>query len=242
MASWEKWLWGGLGWSIFGPLGGIVGFALGSMTDNRGSGSYRKNAHYPRTRPGDFGVSMMVLLAAVMRADEKLLKSELEFVKKFLVQTFGADHSQDLMVLFKDILDQEYPLRDVCAQIKRHMDHPARLEMVHVLFGLALADRNIDPSELEVISTISGYLGISSADFDSIQAMFMRDSGAPYRILEVDSEAGQEAVKRAYRKMANKYHPDKVAHLGEDFGVVAEEKFKAINDAYARIKVERGWE
>ncbi len=242
MAGWEKWLWGGLGWSIFGPLGGIMGFALGSMSDNRSSGYYRKDAHYPRTRPGDFGVSMMVLLAAVMKADEKLLKSELDFVKKFLVQTFGTEHSQDLMVLFKDILDQDYPLRDVCAQIKRHMDHPARLEMVHVLFGLAQADRNIDPSEMEVIGIISGYLGISSADFKSIQAMFMRDSGAPYRVLEVDPEASREEVKKAYRKMANKYHPDKVAHLGEDFGVVAEEKFKSINDAYAHIKEERGWE
>jgi DnaJ like chaperone protein len=176
-----------------------------------------------------------------MKADKKLLKSELDFVKDFLVRTFGQDHGRDLMILFKDILEQEYPLRDVCAQIKRHMDHPARLEMVHLLFGLAQADGHIAESEAEVIKTISGYLGISATDFDSIQAMFVKDTGAAYLILEVDEGAGKDDVKKAFRKMANKYHPDKVAHLGEDFGAIAEEKFKAINDAYQQIKDERGW-
>lgn len=241
MEGWGKWLWGGLGWSLFGPLGGILGFALGSMNDNRSYGRYRDDFSYPQTRAGDFGVSMMVLLAAVMKADKKLLKSELDFVKDFLVRTFGQDHGRDLMILFKDILEQEYPLRDVCAQIKRHMDHPARLEMVHLLFGLAQADGHIADSETEVIKSISGYLGISATDFDSIQAMFVKDTGAPYLILEVDDGAGKDDVKKAFRKMANKYHPDKVAHLGEDFGAIAEEKFKAINDAYQQIKDERGW-
>ena len=241
MAGWEKWLWGGLGWSLFGPLGGIMGFALGSMSDNRSYGSYREDFTYPQTRAGDFGVSMIVLLAAVMKADEKLLKSELIFVKEFLVRTFGAEQGRDLMILFKDILEQEYPLRDVCAQIKRHMDHPARLEMVHLLFGLAQADGHIVESETEVIKKISGYLGISAADYASIQAMFVKDTGAAYLILEVDQGAGEDDVKKAFRKMANKYHPDKVAHLGEDFGAIAEEKFKAINDAYQQIKDERGW-
>ena len=242
MAGWEKWLWGGMGWSIFGPIGGILGYALGSMKDNTDYGSYSTSAHYPSTRPGDFGVSMMVLLAAVMKADGKLLKSELNFVKEFMLRTFGTEHARDLMILFQDILKQDYPLRDVCRQIKRQMDHPARLEMVHLLFGLARADQNVHPVEVEVIWAISGYLGISAADFESIKAMFVKDTQAAYTILEVDSDAGHDEVKKAFRKMANKYHPDKVAHLGADFGAIAEEKFKAINDAYQTVKSQRGWE
>ena len=242
MSGWEKWLWGGLGWSLFGPVGGILGYALGSMNNNTDYGRYSTDVHYPSTRPGDFGVSMLVLLAAVMKADDKLLKSELSFVKEFMLRTFGADHTRDLMILFQDILKQDYPLRDVCAQIKRQMDHPARLEMVHLLFGLAQADEEIHPVEIDVIRTISGYLGVSAADFESIQAMFVSDTKGAYKILEVDDSAGEDDVKKAYRKMANKYHPDKVAHLGEDFGAIAEEKFKSINDAYQTIKDQRGWE
>jgi DnaJ like chaperone protein len=240
MPGWEKWLWGGLGWALGGPIGGILGFALGSMADRPSAPAAADQTEYPRTRPGDFGVSLMVLLAAVMRADERLLKSELTYVKQFFVQTFGENFARERMILFRDILEQDYPLRDVCRQIKRNMDHPSRLEMIHLLFGLARADGQIDDTEITVIGRIASYLGISNDDLNSIQAMFVQDSQSAYRILEVDPQADEETVKKAYRRMANRYHPDKVNHLGPEFLTVAEEKFKAINQAYQKIRAERG--
>ena len=72
-----------------------------------------------------------------------------------------------------------------------------------------------------------------------MKAMFVAQTAGAYTILEVDSSASDTEVKRAYRKMAVKYHPDKVAHLGEEFGQLAEEKFKAVNDAFEKIKGER---
>jgi DnaJ like chaperone protein len=56
----------------------------------------------------------------------------------------------------------------------------------------------------------------------------------------VNPSASDSEVKKAYRKMATKYHPDKVAHLGKDLISLAEEKFKAVSDAYQNIKKERG--
>ncbi len=241
MPGWEKWLWGGLGWAVAGPIGLIVGFALGSLRAQRFGGAARRTDAYPRTRPGDFGVSLLVLLAAVMRADKRLLKSELDFVKDFFIRTFGPEFAQERMVLFKDILEQDYPLRDVCHQIRRHMDHPSRLELLHLLFGLAQADGEIHPAEIKVIARISADLGIAPADFESIKAMFVRDTTSAYKVLEVDTDAGPDSVKKAYRRMANRYHPDKVSHLGEEFRQVAEEKFKAINEAYQEIKAQQGW-
>lgn len=227
---------------MLGPIGGILGFALGSFRERASEedGSYTDRA-YPRTRPGDFGVSLLVLFAAVMRADEQLRKSELSFIKDFFTRTFGPEYAQERMILFKDILEQDYPLRDVCRQIRRHMDHPSRLELIHLLFGLAQADGHIDQVEIDVIGRICGYLGISPADFESIKAMFIRDTSSAYKVLEIEQDADEEAIKKAYRRMANKYHPDKVNHLGEEFLQVAEEKFKAINAAYQEIKRERGF-
>ena len=147
---------------------------------------------------------------------------------------------QDFMVLFKDILNQDYHLRDVCRQIQRSMDHPSRLELVHVLFGLSQADGHIHPEEIKIIHTIARYMNVSENDFISIQAMFVRDSESDYKILEVSSDATDEEVKKAYRKMANKYHPDKVSHLGDELQKLAEEKFKSVNDAYQTIKKQRG--
>lgn len=243
----NKMLWGGLGWVLAGPIGGIIGYAMASMKEERGGaglgsmfGMPKSGGNYPQTRAGDFTVSLLVLFGQVMKADKQLLKSELDYVKKFLTTNFGSDNASDLMILFKDIIKQDYSLPTVCRQVKGHMDHPARLEMIHVLFGLSQADGEIHPLEIDVIRKISGYLGVSSTDFNSIKAMFVKDTTAAYTILEIDSEADDKEIKRAYRKMAGKFHPDKVSHLGKEFQEMAEEKFKAISEAYEQIKDERG--
>ena len=82
-------------------------------------------------------------------------------------------------------------------------------------------------------------LNINQNDYNSIKAMFAKDEEAIYRILEVSPSATDSEVKIAYRKMANKYHPDKVAHLGQKMQTIAEEKFKSVNDAYQQIKKDR---
>ena len=140
------------------------------------------------------------------------------------------------MKVFKEILDQDYPLRDVCRQIQRSMDHPSRLELIHILYGLSAADGDVHEKEIHVIQAIANYLNINKSDYESIKATFAKDNEAPYRILEIDPSASDQEVKKAYRKMATKYHPDKVSHLGKEMQDLAEEKFKAVNDAYQKIK------
>ena len=242
MAGWTRWLWGGLGWAMFGPIGGIMGYALGSMSENTQGfhSSYRGYSGGVPTQAGDFGAAMLILFAAVMKADHELKKTELEFVKEFFVQQFNIQYAKDRMRLFREILKQDVPLKDVCFQIKTNMDHPSRLQMIHILFGLSQADGHVHPLEAKVIHTIAGYMGISSKDFDSIQAMFYQDTTVAYKILEISPEASDSEVKKAYRKMAAKFHPDKVHHLGVEFQKMAEEKFKTLNDAYIQIKKERG--
>ena len=231
----KKLLWGGLGWAIAGPIGAILGYTYASMKEGQ---SYIQSPK-SRTKHGDFIMSVLVLFAKVMKADGKLLKSELDYVKQFLKRQFGIKQTKDLMLVFKDILEQEYPLRDVCRQIQRSMDHPSRLELIHILYGLSQSDGHVHPSEIRIIQTIANYLNISSNDYASIKAMFAKDENAAYRILEIDPSTSDKKVKEAYRKMANKYHPDKVAHLGQKMQTVAEEKFKSVNDAYQQIKKDR---
>jgi DnaJ like chaperone protein len=191
------------------------------------------------TRHGDFVISVLVLFAKVMKADGKLLKSELDYVKKFLKQQFGLQKAKELMIVFKDILEQEYPLKDVCRQIQRSMDHPSRLELIHILYGLSASDGHVHPQEIKVIQTMANYLNINKRDYESIKAMFAKDEKAVFRILEISPDASNDEIKRAYRKMANKYHPDKVSHLGKEMQAAAEEKFKALNNAYQQLKKDR---
>ena len=233
-------LWGGLGWVLGGPIGAIIGYSLGGMKGQAGySNNYFNARSYPNTQPGDFIVSLLVLFGAVMKADKKMLKSELDFVKTFLAKEFNPKQVRDFMTLFKDILKQDYPIKDVCKQITRSMDHPSRLELIHILFGLSLSDGSIHSNEQKIINTISNYLNINHNDFSSIKAMFIKDVGSDYKILEVSESSTDDELKKAYRKMAVKYHPDKVSHLGEEVKNLAEEKFKMVNQAYTNIKKSR---
>ncbi len=234
-------LFGGLGWALAGPIGALIGYYLASSNDYSGQRTFGSATQsHPRTRPGDIMVSILVLLGAVINTDNQLLKSELDYVKQFLQQQFSSQDTQNYMTLFKDIIKQDYPLRDVCRQIQRSMDHPSRLELIHVLFGLSQADGHVHPDEIKVIHTIARYLNVNENDFNSIKAMVIKDTHSAYEVLEIEKSATDSEVKKAYRKMASKYHPDKVAHLGEELKNLAEEKFKSVNDAYQSVKKERG--
>lgn len=238
--GWGKWLWGGLGWAVGGPIGAILGFALGSINESQfNNGNTASTAHTPTT-PGDFGTALLVLCAALMKADNQLLKSELDYVKQFFTRQFGEAYTKERMLLFREILKQDIPLAPVCIQIKQQVNYSSRLELMHLLFGLANADRIINDSELNVLQTIAEHMGISAEDFISIKAMFVKDKDALYKMLEIDVNSSDEEVKKAYRKMAMKYHPDKLHHLGPDFQKDAQDKFRKINEAYSEIKKQRG--
>jgi DnaJ like chaperone protein len=236
MAGFSKWIGGGLGWAFGGPIGGIIGFTLGALMD----GVEVKGTGITQTTSGDFLVSLLVLMASVMKADGKVLKSELDYVKKYLVNSFGEDDASEALKLLKEILSKPIPLDEVCFQIRSHIDYSSRLQLMHLLFGIAKADGSISQEEISAIENISRRLEINLADFVSIKSMFVDDTNWAYKVLEIDNSATNDEIKKAYRQMAVKYHPDKVAYLGEEIKKSATEKFKKVNEAYEKIKKERG--
>ncbi|MCE5347808.1 MAG: molecular chaperone DjiA [Bacteroidales bacterium] len=240
MGIFGKWLVGGLGWALGGPIGGLLGFLVGSMIDsNTEQPAITYTSKTVRTTQGDFGVSLIVLLAAVMKADGKVVKSELDYVKQFFVRQFGKESAKQALLMLKDILKQEILVRDICLQINQNMDYSSRLQLLHLLFNVSVADGIIQPAEISLLEKISGAMGIASSDFLSIKNMFIPETDSSYKILEIDPSCSNDEVKKAYRRMAMKYHPDKVSHLGEDIRKTAEEKFKKVNEAYEKIKKER---
>jgi DnaJ like chaperone protein len=243
-----KWLGGGLGWALGGPLGGILGFAVGAAIDaasgtvDDGQAVYGTGtAAGSGSHVGDFTASLLVLSAAVMKSDGRVLKSELDFVRKFLAKNFGEASAQQQLLLLKEILTQDIPLHDVCNQIKHYMPHSERLQIIHYLFGISQADNHVHESEIHTIHTIANYLGVSAADFNSLKAMYFKDTESDYKILEIEKSATDEEIKKAYRKMAVKFHPDKVAALGDEVQKAANEKFQKVQQAYENIKKQRGF-
>lgn len=247
MAKFGKWIGAGLGAFAGGPIGAIVGFVIGSAFDVGSSANVQNPYNNPyqggrttaRPTTGGYATSLLVLVAAVMKSEGKTLKSELDFVKAFFVRNFGLESANEAMIMLRDLLQQNIPVTDVCHQIQRNMDYSSRLQLMHFLFGIAQANGEFHSEELKLIAHIAVNMGISSKDYDSIKSMFIKNTDSAYKILEIEPTVTDEELKKAYRKMAMKYHPDKVSYLGEDFQNQAKEKFQKVNEAYEEIKKQR---
>ena len=233
-------------------LGSVIGFIIGSIIDNssvtfsrgqtKASGDvfdyYRKHSGGSRS---DFATMLMVLSAAVMKADGKVLKAELDFIKSFFSQQFGPHFtSEHLQVLKRFLEGGNIPLEQICNDIKLRTQLEVRIQLLHYLFGLAKADGHVADIELKVLRQIGNLLEIPAADFESIKSMFYRETHSDYHVLGIEPTATEEEVKKAYRQMAIRYHPDKVAHMGEEYQKGAKEKFQKVQEAYEAIKKQRG--
>lgn len=237
-----KWIAGGLGFTLFGPIGGILGFLAGAAFEGLEKGSFTsKSTGQPKqSTQGDFMISLIVLSAAVMKADGKVSKSELDYVKKYLLRSFGEEAATDAIRMLRDVLKQQIPVHEVSQQVGQYLDYSSRLQLLHYLFGISNADGHVHVDEVNLIQQIANSMGIRSNDFNSIKSMFFKDTNTSYSILGLKPNATDDEIKKAYRKMAIEYHPDKVAYLGEDVQKAAKEKFQKISEAYENIKKERG--
>ena len=233
----------GLGWSFGGPLGGIIGYAIGSLFSGGSPRVIRSEVTdtFGNTEEKrDFNVTLLVLSASVMKADGNVKRSELDYVKRFFLQNFGQERAENYIKMLREILQKDYNIYEVSQQVGRYMDYSTRLQLLHYLFGIAEADGVVSPQELSVINTISDYMGITNSDFASVKAMFIKETDSAYKILGIEPSATDEEVKKAYREMAKKNHPDLVSNLGDEVRTAAEKKFQEINAAYETIKKQRG--
>lgn len=232
----------------------IIGYIIGSLFDrasrssNSGQTSGGKgfsNAfEYYRQQSSRYDIQtmLMALSAAVMKADGKVLKIELDFVKRFFTAQFGNRFTSDHLQILKDFLDSDkIPLQEICSDIRARMPSEVRVQLIHYLFSIAKADGDVAPNEMNVIQKIATMLGVAAVEFDSVKNMFYRNVDSDYKILGVDANATDDEVKKAYRKMAISFHPDKVATMGEEYQKGAKEKFQKIQDAYEAIKKRRGF-
>ena len=235
-----KWIVGALGWAMFGPIGGILGFYFASRVEKLSADSTQGDAQsFNQEQRNSFLMSLLVLSAAIIKADCKTTSQELSTLRNFFTQNFGPQAGNESVEIVQQLLQKDLYLYEVCSQVRMYMDYYQRLQLYHYLVSLGACD-GLDQREIDVLETIATYIGLSKGDSDSIFAIFRPSNDNYYRILEIDPSASDEEVKKAYRKMAVKYHPDKVATLGEDVQRAAEEKFKAISQAYEAICRERG--
>ena len=226
---------------MFGPIGGILGYYFASRVERLAEASvaYGEDQTWNQGQRNSFLMSLLVLSASVIKADGKTTSQELSTLRSFFASNFGVQAGNEAEEIVRELLTKDYNLYEVCCQIRSCMDYSQRLQLYHYLVALGASD-GLHQGEIDVLEAIATYIGLSKAEVDSILAQFRPSNDSNYRILEIEPNATDEEVKKAYRKMAIKYHPDKVATLGEDVQKAAEEKFKAVSQAYEAICRERG--
>ena len=268
MAS-ARWIVGILGWAAFGPLGGLIGFWLGSVVDGYidgsrqlpggddtysrpyGQGTQQRGPQQRTSRTGgytaqeqrnSFFASLLVLSSAVIRADGKTLQSELDCVRNFFRTNFGEEAAAQAMSALQRLSTQEINVYQVGGQIKANMNYSQRLQLLHFLVQIAVADGDFAKAEKDVLEVIGSVIGLTNTDVASVIAMFYKERGdeSAYTVLEISPSATDDDVRAAYSRMAMKYHPDRVSTLGEDVKQAAAKKFQQVHDAYETIKKQRG--
>lgn len=242
-----RWFLGLLGMVYFRWPGAILGFVIGSVIDNMNAGKTynRGGSIFGRTAtqniPAEFELKLLALASVVIKADGKVDQSELDYVRRYFVQAYGKERANTTFRLFNDQIKKSgVSAVNLAQELKAYLRYEPRLQVLHFLFSVAKADGLVSESEVKQLEIIARAFGLNLNDFNSIKAMFFDQPDRAYEILEVPKTAPDAEIKKAYRTMVKKYHPDKLQDMDEAYRKGAEEKFRAVQEAYERIQKERG--
>lgn len=251
-----KWIGGYLGWSAFGPLGGLIGFVVGALFDVATGGMTGQpvtmrigDADEQEGERNSFLMSMLVLAAYIIRADGRVMHSEMELVRNMLRQNFGEEAALEGDKILRQLFEEEkrvgnqifrLKIQQSCEQISRHMDYSGRLQLLNFLVLIAQADGSVPQSEVNALKEVAQWMQMSPSEVDSMLHLEGDTLEDAYKVLGVSPTATDDEVKRAFRKLALEHHPDRVAKLGDDVRRAAEKKFQEINAAKERIWKARG--
>lgn len=240
-----KWILALLGYMFYRFPGAILGFIVGSFIDNmygsrKGAGPIFKTGE-SQVSPGDFELNLLSLASLVIKADGNVSQTELDYVRAYFVQAYGKERANATFRTFNEVIkNREISAQRIGLYLQQRTRYEVRLQILHFLFSIAKADGSVSNAELNMLYEISSYLNLNRRDFESIKAMFFKSVDNSYTILEIEKTATDAEVKKAFRTMAKKYHPDKLQHMDEAYRKGAEEKFRKVQEAYEHIQKERG--
>ena len=221
-----------IGYTFFRLPGAFVGFFIGSFLSPK----------VQKISSKDFEINLLALASLVIKADVKVTQNELDFVRRYFVSAYGKNRANEVFKIFnQNVKNKGISVSKISRLFNLALNYESRLQVIHFLFGIAKADGNISELEIKKLLEFSNLFKLSYADFLSIKAMFIQETDNAYKILELDKTATNDQIKKSYRELAKKHHPDKVQHLGDAYVKAAQDKFQQIQKAYQNIKNERGF-
>ena len=239
-----KWVTAILGYTYFRFGGAILGYFIGSVLEQL----FRQDRRNPfasvqsqRMQTNQVQLNLLSLAAIVIKADGKVDERELRFVRNYFITNYGEAYASSIFAKFNtEVKKEQQNLNEITSLFVQRAPYETRLQILHFLFAIANADGHVAEVEVQKILQIANALQLRSMDFESIKAMFVKSADNAYKILEISPSATDTEVKKAYRTMAKKYHPDKLQTDDAALKKGAQEKFQQVQAAYETIQKERG--
>ncbi|MDE0308679.1 MAG: co-chaperone DjlA [Acidiferrobacterales bacterium] len=251
MAWWGKVIGGVLGSMALGPIGIILGVAVGNMFDKRrasvGSGSWNMQERMQTV----FFTTTFSVLGYIAKVDGHVSPQEVRFAEEVMRNMdLDVDMREVAIQLFRQGKQPEFELNPILKQFNRECGNRKNLKrmFINILLSGALCDGVIDDVENEAIRDIADRIGISRREFAELyNEVSGRSSGAgasqqslsdDYKMLGLSENADDDEIKRAYRRKMSRLHPDKLVSQGlpDEMIEMATEKTKQIRAAYDRIR------
>lgn len=213
--------------------------------------------------------AIIQLIAHTMRADGQLTKNELNVVKEFLRTNFNENISKKLLLYLREILNNPTEIQDIrqiCLKINQSVNYNGKISILAGIFKIAYAHKDITQNEFEIIQLYAKLTGIRNVDFRTIARLYMHmgnnkrgryqkqyqqneyktdkqeynNKDWAYKELGIPTNSSQEEIKKAYRKLVFKYHPDKLSKNSSEREInEATEKFRRIVEAYETLIEEK---
>ena len=239
-----KWFTAILGYTYFRFGGAILGYFIGSVLEQL----FRQDRRNPfasvksqRMQTNQVQLNLLSLAAIVIKADGKVDERELRFVRNYFITNYGKAYTSSIFATFNtEVKKEQQNLNEITRLFVQRAPYETRLQILHFLFAIANSDGHVAEVEVQKILQIANALQLRSMDFESIKAMFVKSADNAYKILEISPSATDVEVKKAYRTMAKKYHPDKLQTDDAALKKGAQEKFQQVQAAYEAIQKERG--
>ncbi|HOK40485.1 MAG TPA: TerB family tellurite resistance protein [bacterium] len=248
MLNWNAILGAGAGFLLGGPLGALVGGVVGYLLSNENieqAEDVKANSYNNLNvkEQSVFLVSLIALLVKITQVDGNVSQQEIREIKNFFKDKlkFTDENLRIVKSIIKETLNSNLTIDEIAYEFKKFSNPYLNIELINVLFRIAFADEKFVPAEENYIRRVAKILEISETEYESIKSQFIKEKDKYYKILGLTKEATNEEIKAKYRELITQYHPDKIMAKGlpEDFVEFANQRLKAINEAYDKIKKER---
>jgi len=189
------------------------------------------------------------ILVKISQLDGHVSRDEVQTIQRFFQQNLRYNQTQMNWVknLIKEATSSTQTLESLLQEFRTTFAYEPRLILLELIYQIVYTKDPVPENELESARKIAAFLEISEYDHRTIEAKYRYQrqqtanesadmSARYYALLGLDNGADMSTIKKAYRQLSMKYHPDKVSHLGEEFKGVAEEKMKELNAAYSFFK------